>query len=190
MPASTKKRKVDPTLWNSDAELSQLEKRSIAIKSAEGSRSMELFLSKICSHEREIDLAKIKGITEIQQSSMLVNAMLRCHERFVRIVAIELAAATSAAHDKNENFKAVCRIGEHHVQQALKELGMEDIYLKMKQCQAEGRAANVEAVADATIKRKRRTKSSAKQWTEEEILEQESLLASSKEKLQLVRGDD
>ena len=176
MPVSAKRQKVKP-------------KHYTTIKSAEGIRSMEMFLDYIHKHERESNTSKSEVVASIRSSSILVNAMLRCHERFVRIVASELTDATISAQDRNENSAKVHRIGEQNVQKALKDLGMEEIFLKMKRSQAVGCASTVTAdCSDLSNRRKQRKGRRVKQWTEEEITEQERLLASSKEKM-LCGGD-
>jgi hypothetical protein len=189
MPVSAKKRKADSIEHSDFASSSQSsQKRCRKIKSAEGTRSMELFLHDICANEIETDTKKSEVLAAIRKSSMLINSLLRCHERFVRIVASELTISTSSTHNRNKNPATVRRIGERNVQQALKELGMVDIYLDMKQHQAVGTDSNGAEVSDISNRRKQRKERRVKQWTEEEILEQERLLASSKEKL-LRKGD-
>jgi ABC-type histidine transport system ATPase subunit len=149
---------------------------------------MEIFLRDISKYEGEGDVVRLEVLEGIRSCPTLVNALLRCHERFVRIVASELTVSANAAQFKNENATTVLRIGEKQVQQALKELGMVDIYNEMIHIQAVGCTPNVVDVADMSNNKKRRNKSRSKQWTKEEILEQERLLASSKEKM-LLGGD-
>lgn len=151
------------------------QKRCSTIKSAEGIRSMEFFLSEIIAHEVETASGNCETFSAIRHSPMLAKSMLRCHERFVRIVASELV--------RKESSETVQRAGENHVQNALKELGMDDIYSEMKQIQQSVRSAASRTETTALPnKRRRKNERRVKQWTEEEIVEQELLLASSKEK--------
>ena len=186
MPDTTKKRKENEMEHNNVAfsGKSSSQKRSATIKSAEGSRSMAMFLDDICKVEQETGTSRSEALVEaIRHSSLLINAMLRCHERFVRIVASELTVTTITKPDTEENATAVHRMGENHVQIALKELGMEDIYSEMKLCRTFGSDANLADAAGLSNKRRRKCDHRVKQWTEEEFCEQERLLASSKEKL-------
>lgn len=171
-------------------------KRCGAIKSAEGKRSMEGFLNDLYTHECEADSFKSETFAVIKNSPMLMKAMLKCHEQFVRVVASELAVVvvteTTTIPDSNEtsNTTTVHRIGDHHVQKTLNKLGMPNLYSEMKQIQKTvGSAVKRTAVAPLVpSKAQRKNERRTKQWTDEEIFEQESLLASSKEKL--LRGGD
>jgi hypothetical protein len=159
------------------------QKRCLTIKSAEGVRSMEFFLNEILAHEVETASGNCETFAAIRHSPMLAKAMLRCHERFVRIVASELVRKSTSVNDTKETSETVQRAGENHVQIALKELGMHDIYSEMKQTQQSVRsAANRTEIPALPTKRRRKNERRVKQWTEEEIVEQELLLASSKEK--------
>ena len=185
MPMNSNKRKAI-TVTKTESALSGLlpsQKRGMTIKSAEGFRSMGVFLNEMYAHDIETNAQNSDTLSAIRQSPMLVNAMLRCHERFVRIVASELVLKTTSLSDAEETSTTIHRVGEHHVQNALKELGMHDIYAEMKQIQQSVRSAtNKTEVSALPSKKIRKNERRVKQWTEEEIIEQELLLSSSKEK--------
>ena len=185
MPTKSNKRRVN-AVGQTDAMLSVMlpsKESCVTIKSAEGARSMELFLNEIYAHDLETAMGKCETLAAITNSPMLSKAMLRCHERFVRIIASELVLKSTSVHDSKETSVTVQRVGESHVLSALKELGMHDIILEMKHIQQSVRsAAKTTELSALPNKRRRKNERRVKQWTEEEIVEQEQLLASSKEK--------
>jgi hypothetical protein len=155
---------------------------------------MELFLDKLSTLEQEATTtAATEGVAKgilsttsvsqaIRSSPILVHAMLLCQERFVQLVAAELATSTSM-NDREENSSKVRRIGDSHVQIAMRELGMEDILTEAKRVQKQVAGVAKLQERDLPSKSKRKNDRRVKQWSGEEIAEQERLLAYSKEKM-------
>jgi hypothetical protein len=157
------------------------------VKASVGSRSMDFFLDSISSYEKENNSNMSSIVETIRTSPILVHAMLLCQERFVRVLATELSITKTTVNSatKDSDIK-VHRVGESHVQIAMQELGMHDIFLEAKKIQRN--VVRVEDEGGLPNKRKRKNERRVKQWSEEELTEQERLLASSKEKL--LRGSD
>ena len=114
------------------------------------------------------------GETVAASSPAFVEAVTLCHERFLHVVAAELASAS-------QGDAGVQRVTASHVEAAMRELGMEDLLQEAKTAIAANSGGRKSAQpSKATRKKKNRSK----QFTEEEIAEQERLLASSKDKLE------
>jgi hypothetical protein len=199
MPTNVKKRKAvsncRPVAPLPEVPPSRKRGAGATNKSSLATRSMESLLHNLHAatcEKQESESANLAVIDVVQSSPMLISAMLRCHERFVRVVATELSVstATTSGKDPNDTSTKIHRIGESHVQNAMEELGLHDILMESKRIQASVDSSEHETVGDVTVttKRKRKVERRVKQWTDEEISEQERLLASSKEKL--LRGGD
>jgi len=114
------------------------------------------------------------GETVAASSPAFVQAVTLCHERFLHVVAAELASAS-------QGDAGVQRVTASHVEAAMRELGMEDLLQEAKTVIAANSGGRKNAQpSKATRKKKNRSK----QFTEEEIAEQERLLASSKDKVE------
>ena len=128
------------------------------------------------------------GETAMADDPAFVEAMTLCHERFVRVVAAKLASSAAAATTPSGAAAGggVQRVGASHVEIAMRELGMEDL---LREARAAIAASNKGSRKSGKQPRKatRKRKNRAREFTDEEIAEQERLLASSKSKL-LGRG--
>jgi hypothetical protein len=128
-----------------------------------------------------------------------VQAMMICHERFLQILAAELAmgaegedpSAKSTTTGTADADAATARsatglsvVQPAHVMSAIQQLGWEDsappvVLSSKKSKQAKSQRAPVPKRAA-----KGRSKKKKKEWTAEELAAQERLLAASKEKLE------
>ena len=113
------------------------------------------------------------------QIHLFVKALMLCHERFLHVVAAELVAAHRAKGDAAGGGGGIHRINASSVEAAMQELGMGDLLQQAQQSllQRAGSSCHTKKAS----KRQRKTKS--RQFTEEQIEEQERLLASSKSKV-------
>jgi hypothetical protein len=130
-----------------------------------------------------------------------VQAMMICHERFLQILAAELAMgaegedpsakspSTAADADADaataRSATGLSVVQPAHVMSAIQQLGWEEsappVVLSSKQKAKKARSQRAPApkrVAKGRAKRKK------KEWTTEELAAQERLLAASKEKLE------
>jgi len=114
------------------------------------------------------------GETVAASSPAFVEAVTLCHERFLHVVAAELASAS-------QGDAGVQRVTASHVEAAMRELGMEDLLQEAKTAIAANSGGRKNAQPSKAMRKK---KNRSKQFTEEEIAEQERLLASSKDKVE------
>ena len=108
---------------------------------------------------------------------VFVKALMLCHERFLHVVAAELVAAHRAKGDAAGGGGGIHRINASSVEAAMQELGMGDLLQQAQQSLQRAGSCHTKKAS----KRQRKTKS--RQFTEEQIEEQERLLASSKSKV-------
>jgi len=105
-----------------------------------------------------------------------VEALSLCHERFLHVLAAELAS-----NNTNTANGGVQRIAAPHVEAAMQALGMEDLLQEAQHaCNNHDRAKPKKPPGRTSTKSK---KHQARQFTEEELALQERLLASSKDKV-------
>lgn len=196
--------------------------RKDTLKRARSVAAMQSFLETLSRHGTTDDdnvrggdvdasvAAAAAAATAAVNSPLLLQAVTRCHERFLRVVAAELAASASnnSAGDNVDDCSdnggitttastKVNRVVVASVESAMRELGMDDILreaalersILIGQQHATSKndsrtATGAASVAVASSKWKRNHARRTKQWSEEELAEQERLLASSKQKLQ------
>ena len=109
---------------------------------------------------------------------VFVQALMLCHERFLHVVAAELVAAHRSKGDAaGGGGGGIHRINASSVEVAMRELGMEDLLQQAQQSMQTTSSCTTKAMSKGQRKRKNR------QFTEEQIEEQERLLASSKSKV-------
>lgn len=147
---------------------------------ASGTRTMEVFLEGISEHEKEFHSSTTSLVDDIRSNPRLVQTILRCHDRFIQVVAAELAVTNMQSTSLKIKSTEVNRIGESHVEIAMKKIGLNNVLLEAKDCGVH--------IENSSNRRKTSKYRRTKQWTEEQIDEQERLLASSKEKF--LRGSD
>lgn len=129
---------------------------------------MENWLEQLTEVEVSSTTAHLTSLCRsIRSSPLLVQAMVQCQERFVQLIAAQLATDVSSRDGAN-----IRRLGESQVHAALQTLGMADILTEAQRLQ------QAMAPKEKLPKRKKQP-----QWSGEEIAEQERLLASSKEKM-------
>jgi hypothetical protein len=155
---------------------------SVKAKTSGATKSMETFLGHLSTYEKDSDPTKASVMEMLQTSPILVQTMLRCQERFVKVVATELSVSSKTVNSATK----VYRVGEPNIQIAMQGLGMQDIFSEAIRIQRN--VVDVDSIGGLSNKRKRKTERRVKQWSEEEISEQERLLACSKEKM--LRGGD
>lgn len=150
------KRKAD----SSDASKKGTQKRKRALA------SMQSFLEQL----GESDPAAAQAAA----NPSIVQAVTLCHERFLHVVAAELVAGAPEGKTR--------RVNARHVDAAMRELGMDEVL--QEAIAAENRSRPKKDDSKKAAKGKRKKNYKTKQWTEEELQEQERLLASSKDRMQ------
>lgn len=138
-----------------------------------------------------VDHASAVDVSSSSSNPLLLSAVTRCHERFLRVVAAELAATAAAAVASScgdDGGGGVRRVNRSHVEAALRGLGMDDILREALESAASEQPAIVTTAAGVlstttSSKWKRKQDRRTKQWSEEELAEQERLLASSKQRM-------
>ena len=106
----------------------------------------------------------------------LLHALTLCHERFLHVVAAELVVSHRRSTEDasgDASGEGIRRIGAGSVEVAMRELGMEDLLQQAQQ----SLQSSSKKISKAQTKKKRR------QFTDEQIAEQERLLESSKNKV-------
>lgn len=135
---------------------------------------MRNFLEKLSSScdDTAASTAAIAVLDNNSCSHVLFHAIARCHERFLHVVAAELAAG--------KDQEKINRVGPLQVQVAMKELGMDSVSHEA----AAATMTTTSTAAPSSNKWKRKQERRTKQWSQDEVAQQERLLASSKDKLQ------
>jgi len=153
------------------AEATQKDRRSRQRRAAS---VMQSFLQQLQQQGEEQQQPQQQPESCQDEDPSFVQSLTLCHERFLHVLAAELAAG----HAQNGGVQ---RIGASHVEAAMRELGMEDLVQEAQQLiqQADdNNTSNSRSRKTTTHKSKKK-----RQFTDAEIAEQERLLASSKDKL-------
>lgn len=178
---STKRVLQDETDFSMTMEAPKKKQRGTNMATV-GTRSIELLLEEIYAHDKEFNLPTASVVEALRSNPGVVQTILRCHECFIQVIAAELAkidVASTPALNMNSTT-TVNRVGESQVQIAMENLGMQEILLEAKNLN-EAKANSINN-GDLFKGRKRSKDRRVKHWTEEEINEQERLLATSKQK--------
>jgi len=163
MPPTNSKRKTDDEA--AEARRNR-QKRRYAVT------LMQSFLQKINTSSSSSSSTTTNGADD----PAFVEALSLCHERFLHVLAAELAS-----NNTNTANGGVQRIAAPHVEAAMQALGMEDLLQEAQHaCNNHDRAKPKKPPGRTSTKSK---KHQARQFTEEELALQERLLASSKDKV-------